>query len=150
LNACGNVAHSVREVQAIGAVPQVLDSVALITGLRCVAVARVTEDAWTTCAVRDALDVGLQIGDGLDVATTLRREARSSGESIVIGHVQESAQYRDHHTPRMHGFQRYFSVPILRPDGSYFGTLCGLDPEPAALSAPATVSTPELFAELIS
>jgi signal transduction histidine kinase len=41
-------------------------------------------------------------------------------------------------------------VPILRRDGTYFGTLCGLDPKPSTLSTPSTVSTLELFAELIS
>lgn len=50
----------------------------------------------------------------------------------------------------MYGFQSYFSVPILRPDGAYFGTLCGLDPKPMLLSSPATVSTLQLFAQLIS
>lgn len=70
--------------------------------------------------------------------------------TIVIDNVRESEQYRDHHTPRIYGFQSYFSIPIVRPDGAYFGTLCGLGPQPAMLSAPATVSTLELFAQLIS
>ena len=140
----------VREIQAIGAVGQILETVAMLTGLGFVAIAHVTEDSWTTCAVLDKLGFGLKVGDGLDVTTTLCEEVRATARTIVIDHVRESDQYRDHHTPRIYGFQSYFSIPILRPDGAYFGTLCGLDPQPASLSAPATVSTLELFAQLIS
>ncbi len=140
----------VREVQDISAVGQILETVAALTGLGFVAVAHVTGHSWTTCAVLDKLNFGLKIGDGLDVTTTLCEEVRATACAIVIDHVRESDQYRDHHTPRIYGFQSYFSIPIFRPDGAYFGTLCGLDPHPAHLSAPATVSTLQLFAQLIS
>lgn len=140
----------VREIQAIGVVAQILETVAAVTGLGFVAVAHVTENSWTTCAVLDKLDFGLKVGGGLDVTTTLCEEVRATSSSIVIDHVLESDQYCDHHTPRIYGFQSYFSIPIFRPDGAYFGTLCGLDPQPATLSKPATLSTLQLFAELIS
>jgi len=140
----------VQEVQAIGAVGQILETVATITGLGFVAIAHVTEQSWTTCAVLDKLDFGLKVGDGLDVTTTLCDEVRATTSSIVIDNVLESDKYRDHHTPRIYGFQSYFSIPIFRFDGAYFGTLCGLDPKPASLSAPATLSTLQLFAQLIS
>lgn len=140
----------VREVQEIGAVGQILETVAAITGLGFVAIAHVTDHSWTTCAVLDKLGFGLKVGDGLDVTTTLCEEVRATARAIVIDHVRESEQYRDHHTPRIYGFQSYFSIPIFRPDGAYFGTLCGLDLQPAMLSTPATVSTLELFSQLIS
>jgi len=145
-----DVLTHVRAIQEISAVPKVLETVAALTGLGFVAIAHVTEDSWTTCAVLDRLAFGLKVGDGLDVGTTLCDDVRSTARSIVIDHVAESAQYRHHHTPRMYGFQSYFSVPIFRRDGSYFGTLCGLDPAPKPLSTPATVSMLELFAQLIS
>jgi signal transduction histidine kinase len=145
-----NMPAYVREIQDIGAVGQILETVAMITGLGFVAVAHVTDHSWTTCAVLDKLGFGLKVGDGLDVTTTLCEEVRATASTIVIDHVNESARYRDHHTPRIYGFQSYFSIPIFRPDGTYFGTLCGLDPQPATLSAPATLSTLQLFAELIS
>lgn len=144
------VVTSVRGIQAISAVPQILETVASLTGLGFVAIAHVTATSWTTCAVRDQLDFGLKVGDGLDVTTTLCDEVRSTAKTIVIDHVQESEQYRDHPTPRIYGFQSYFSVPIFRRDGSYFGTLCGLDPKPMRLSTPTTLSTLELFAQLVS
>lgn len=144
------VAAVVREVQEIGTVRQILETIAAITGLGFVAIAHVTEHAWTTCAVHDKLDFGLQPGDQLDVDTTMCQEVRASGEMIVIDHVDQSTVYRHHPTPAIYGFQSYFSVPIFRTDGAYFGTLCGLDPAPMLLSTPATVSTLQLFAELIS
>lgn len=140
----------VREIEAIGAVPKILETVASLTGVGFVAIAHVAETSWTACAVWDKLDFGLKAGDGLDVTTTLCEEMRSTRHSIVIDHVEVSEQYRDHRTPRIYGFQSYFSIPITRRDGSYFGTLCGLDPRPMTLSAPAMLSTLELFAELVS
>ena len=45
------VLHDVAAIQAIGAVPTILETVAATTGLRFVCIARVTQDSWTTCAV---------------------------------------------------------------------------------------------------
>ena len=140
----------VDEIQAISAVPTILETVAAMTGLRFVCIAHVTDDSWTACAVLDKLDFGLAPGDQLDVTTTLCEEVRDTGQAVIIDSVQGSDQYRDHHTPRIYGFQSYFSIPILRTDGSYFGTLCGLDPEPARLTDSVTTSTMHLFAELVS
>ncbi len=140
----------VNEVQTISAVPRILETVAATTGLGFVAIAHVTPDSWTTCAVLDNLGFGLKVGDPLDVKTTLCEEVRCFGEAIVIDSVRQSEKYRDHHTPRMYGFDSYFSIPIFRRDGAYFGTLCGLDPEPKPLSSGSTMATLQLFAELIS
>ena len=141
---------SVDEIQAFGAVPKILETVAAMTGLGFVCIAHVTNDAWITCAVLDKLEFGLKPGDELDVTTTLCEEVRDTGRSVIIDHVAESTQYAGHHTPRIYGFQSYFSIPVFRTDGRYFGTLCGLDPKPIKLSDPVTVSTLHLFAELIS
>lgn len=140
----------VDEIQAISAVPKILETVAAMTGLGFVCIAHVTDDAWITCAVLDRLEFGLKPGDELDVTTTLCEEVRDSGRAVIIDNVAESEQYCAHHTPRIYGFQSYFSIPIFRTDGSYFGTLCGLDPRPMKLSDAVTVSTMQLFAELIS
>ena len=140
----------VEEIQAISAVPKILETVAAMTGLRFVCIAHVTDDSWTACAVLDRLDFGLQPGAQLDVTTTLCEEVRDTQRAVIIDSVQDSDQYRAHHTPRIYGFRSYFSIPVFRTDGSYFGTLCGLDPEPARLTDNVTVSTMHLFAELIS
>ena len=140
----------VDEIQAISAVPTILETVAALTGLRFVCIAHVTDDSWTACAVLDKLDFGLAPGAQLDVTTTLCQEVRDTGRAIIIDSVTGSDQYREHHTPRIYGFQSYFSIPIFRSGGAYFGTLCGLDPEPARLTDSVTASTMHLFAELVS
>jgi signal transduction histidine kinase len=144
------IAADIAQIQAIAAVPTILETVAALTGLRFVCVARVTADSWTTCAVLDRLDFGLKIGDGLDVTTTLCEEVRDTRAAVVIDSVVDDDRYRDHHTPRIYGFQSYFSIPLFRPDGAYFGTLCGLDPAANVLSTPKVVETLKLFAQLIS
>jgi hypothetical protein len=140
----------VGEIQAIGAVPRILETVAALTGLRFVCIAHVTATSWTTCAVHDRLGFGLRPGDPLDVDTTICRDVHQTLQPVIIDSVRHSERYRDHPTPRIYSFQSYFSIPIVRPDGFYFGTLCGIDPEPARLSNEATVSALTLFAELIS
>jgi signal transduction histidine kinase len=142
--------HDIASVQAISAVPTLLETVAATTGLGFVCIARVTEDTWTTCAVLDNLDFGLKVGDTLDVTTTLCAVVRDTREAVIIDCVSDDETYRDHRTPRIYGFQSYISVPIFRPNGEYFGTLCGLDPKPAMLSARNIRSTMALFAQLIS
>lgn len=132
------------------AVPRMLETVAALTGLRFVCIAHVTANSWTACAVYDRLGFGLAPGAQLDVTTTLCEEVRDTRAAVIIDSVRDSDCYRGHHTPRIYGFQSYFSIPIFRPDGFYFGTLCGLDPEPAKLSEGATVPALTLFAELIS
>jgi signal transduction histidine kinase len=145
-----NIAADIAQIQAISAVPTILETVAALTGLRFVCVARVTADSWTTCAVLDRLDFGLKVGDGLDVTTTICEEVRDTRSAVVIDSVADDNRYRDHHTPRIYGFQSYFSIPLFRPDGAYFGTLCGLDPAANVLSSPKVTETLKLFAQLIS
>jgi signal transduction histidine kinase len=144
------VLRDVAAVQAIDAVPTILETVATITGLGFVCIARVTQNSWTTCAVMDKLAFGLKVGDGLDVTTTLCEEVRDTGKAVIIDCVSQDDTYRDHHTPRIYGFESYISIPIFRQNGEYFGTLCGLDPAPATLSTPAITSSMALFAQLIS
>jgi GAF domain-containing protein len=113
-------------------------------------VARVTQDTWTACAVRDEIDFGLKAGGELPLKTTICDEIRASGRAIIIDHVSEDPHFRTHHTPRMYGFQSYISVPIIRTNGEFFGTLCALDPLPKKVSEAGTIATFELFCQLIS
>lgn len=145
-----DLATDIASIQSMSSVSTILEAVAALTGLRFVCIARVTDSTWHTCAVLDQLDFGLKVGDDLDVATTLCEEVRDTHKAVVIDHVSEDPKYRDHHTPRIYGFQSYISIPVFRPDGGYFGTLCALDPNPAQLSNKATISSMTLFSQLIT
>ena len=129
--------------------PRILEVVCRATGMRFAAVARVTDDRWIACAVRDEIAFGLQPGGELDVKTTICDEIRASRQLVAIDHVAAEPRFCAHHTPKMYGFQSYISVPLCRPDGSFFGTLCAIDPKPARVNNVETIGMFSLFADLI-
>lgn len=139
----------VAAINRIAAVPSILNVICRVTGMGFAAVARVDGDSWTACAVRDDIGFGLQTGGQLELATTICDEIRDSRQPVLIDHVAEDPEFRDHHTPKLYGFQSYISVPIARTNGDFFGTLCAIDPKPARLKASEALATFKLFAELI-
>ncbi|MHC8402354.1 GAF domain-containing sensor histidine kinase [Pseudomonas sp. MDT1-17] len=143
-------AADIATIGRISAVPAILQVIRELTGLRFAAVARVTEDSWTACAVLDQLDFGLQVGGELDLVTTLCHEIRQAHHSVVIDKASEDPLYRDHHTPRLYQFESYIAVPIFRTDGRFFGTICALDPNPAPLKSSTIQSTMESFARMLA
>jgi K+-sensing histidine kinase KdpD len=139
----------VAAIARIDAVPTILEVLCRTTGMRFAAVARVTEDHWVACAVRDEIEFGLKPGGELKVDTTICDQIRASGEPVVIDHVAEDADYCGHPTPAMYGFQSYISMPIRLPSGKFFGTLCAIDPLPAKLKRPETIGMCKMFADLV-
>ena len=144
-----DVQTDVALVQRIGAVSSILDVICRTTGMGFAAVARVTEGRWIACGVRDDIAFGLAPGDELKVETTICHQIQGTHEGVVIDDVAKSPAFRDHPTPAIYGFQSYISMPIMLPDGSYFGTLCAIDPQPNRLSTPEITGMFCLFAELI-
>jgi signal transduction histidine kinase len=143
-------ADDIAAVQSIDAVPRILEIVCRSTGMGFAAVARVTDERWVCCAVRDDIEFGLRPGGELKVETTICHEIRQSHQAVVIDHVAADEVFAGHHTPALYGFQSYISVPITLADGTIFGTLCAIDPRPARLKNPETIGTFVLFAELIA
>jgi signal transduction histidine kinase len=141
--------QDIAAISSIKAIPTILDIVCRTTGMRFAAVARVTEDRWIACSVRDDINFGLKPGGELKVETTICNEIRQSGEAVIIDHVSEDADYACHHTSQIYGLQSYIAMPIRLTDGSFFGTLCAIDPEPHRLKTPETIQMFEMFAEVI-
>lgn len=144
------ISRDVRAVQRIDAVPVLLKVLCETTGMGFAAVARVSGESWTACAVHDEIAFGLQPGGQLDVTTTLCRESRELRRPIVIDHASADPAYCDHHTPRIYRIESYVSVPIVLGDDRYFGNLCAIDPRPAKVSDPRVVSMFQHFASLIA
>lgn len=144
-----SASDAVAAVAKIEFVPTVLKLVCEYTGMRWSAVAHVTEDSWTACAVHDTIDFGLAPGSPLDVDNTLCIDVRRTLIPIAISHVSKDPSYAEHPVPARHCFESYLSTPILLPDGSYFGNLCALDPEPRPVSDERTGAIFEAFASLI-
>ena len=147
----GNSLQSdVDAIRATAAIPIILDVVCRLTDMGFAAVARVTDQHWIACEVLDRIDFGLRSGGELNVETTICREIRKHRAPVVINDAAADVCYSNHPTPALYNFRSYISVPIILPDGSFFGTLCAIDPNPRTLDVPDITGTFKLFAELIA
>jgi len=145
-----NIAKDISDIGKIPIITNILNVICQSTGMGFSAVARVTEDRWVTCTIRDDISFGLKPGDELEIKTTICDEIRYHQNPVIIDHVAEDDEFKDHHTPAQYGFQSYISVPIIRMDGSFFGTLCAIDPHPRSLKSSQMLAMFKLFADLIS
>ncbi|MBP2261983.1 GAF domain-containing sensor histidine kinase [Pseudomonas sp. BP8] len=142
--------HDISTVAKIDAVPLILNMVKHVTGMRFAAVARVTDTKWVACAVDDAIDFGLVAGGELVLETTICHEIRQHRQPVIFKHASAHPLYAAHHTPALYGLESYVSIPILRSNGDFFGTLCAIDPAPAQFDEEAVSKTLTLFAQLIA
>jgi signal transduction histidine kinase len=145
-----SLALDIENIKQIPIVPTMLEVICRATGMGFAAIARVTQDRWIACDVRDEIGFGLVSGGELKVETTICNEIRDMQEAVVIDDVDKSETYRDHHTPKLYGLQSYISYPIIKKNGDFFGTLCAIDPNPAELNNPKIMGMFKLFVELIS
>lgn len=149
MNQSLDIAGDIKAINAITAIPLMLDVICRTTQMGFATVARVTPDRWVACAVLDNIDFGLPVGGELKVETTLCHEVREYHQAIVIDDFDADPVYAKHHTPLMYGLKSYISVPIWLKDGSFFGTLCAIDPRPAKINNPEIIGMFNLYAELI-
>lgn len=112
----------------------VLRDVCAATGMGFAAVAHVTGERWIVCQVLDQIDFGLTAGSELDVSTTICREIRQSGRAVIIDHVEADTDWCTHPVPILYGFKSYASLPLTLGDGSFYGTMCAIDPKPRRLN----------------
>lgn len=145
-----SVSDDVAFISSIPMLPTLLKVICHNTGMGFAAVARVTETQWVACAVRDEIQFGLKPGGELELNTTICNEIKDHLQEVVIDNVSEDELYCDHHTPKMYGFQSYISVPIKHQDGTFFGTLCAIDPLPRKLDTPNVRGMFKAYADLIS
>jgi GAF domain-containing protein len=125
---------------------QILEEMAALTGMGFVAVARVTETHWIAYQVLDQIDFGMSPGDELRVSTTICNDIRETGNAVVIDNVSSNPKWQTHPAPALYGFKSYVSMPIVLSDGSFYGTLCAVDPTPRKLTGSGIVRALEMFA----
>jgi signal transduction histidine kinase len=145
-----NAACAVAAIARIDAVPSFLKVLCEITGMRVAVVARVTDKTWTACAVKDEAHFGLRPGMEFPIDMTLCFDSCASRTPIVIEHASADPRYCDHEAPRRYRIGSYVSVPIIRANGGYFGSLTALDPNPRKVAAPGILSMFAEFAALIA
>jgi len=121
----------------------ILRDICATTGMGFAAIARVTEQRWIACLVEDRIDFGLDPGDELKIHETICDEIRDSGAAVVIDDVSDDIKWSRHPIPVIYGFKSYCSFPVYLEDGTFFGTLCAIDPEPRRVTDEAII---EMFA----
>ncbi len=132
------------------AIHAILEQVCSVTHMGFAALARVTEQRWIACQVVDRIEFGLDAGDELAIKTTICDEIRRAGRRIIIDDVGGDPTWRMHPVPMLYGFESYAALPITLADGSFFGTICSLDPAPREVSAPDTVAMLERSAARVA
>ena len=140
----------IEAIRRIDAVPVILGMVKHLTGMRFAAVARVTEHNWVACAVDDSIDFGLSPGGELVLESTICHEIRQHHRPVIFANASHHPLYSPHHTPKTYGLESYISIPIIKANGEFFGTLCAIDVVPATLDEAAIIKTLTLFAQLIA
>lgn len=133
-----------------GDIRGILEEVAAFTGMGFVAMARVTDTRWIACQVLDEIDFGMSPGDELNVSTTICNDIRELGKAVVIDNVADNPRWLSHPAPSFYGFKSYVSVPIILADGSFYGTLCAIDPRPRKLAGPGIVPALKGFADRLA
>lgn len=145
-----SLSRDIENVKQIPIVSTMLEVVCRTTGMGFAAIARVTQDKWIACSVRDEILFGLEPGGELPIETTICNEIRDAQQAVIIDDVTTDVMYANHHTPKIYGFKSYISVPIFLKNGEFFGTLCAIDPNPAKLNNAKTIGMFKLFTDLIS
>ncbi len=144
------LAQEVEVAGRIDSLPAILDVACHSTGMGFAVLARVTEDRWTACGARDHLSIGIETGDTLDVETTICQNVRLFGRPVVVNDAAADSDYHNHPARRNYGFRSFISVPVVLPDGSFFGTLSALDLQPRELDGAESLKSFELLAELVA
>lgn len=141
--------YDIDLIQRIGAISSILNVICRVTGMGFAAIARVTESNWIACSVRDQVGIGIKQGDTLVAEATACLDVSIRQEPIIVDDVEQSAAFKEHPMSNLLRFRSYAAAPIVLADGSVFGTLCALDPQPRSLGRPEVVEMFSLFAELI-
>ena len=110
------------------------------TGMGFAAVARVTEQRWIACQVEDRIEFGLDPGGELKIKETICDEIRDCGEAILFDDASDDIKWSRHPVPVIYGFKSYCAFPVYLEDGSFFGTLCAIDPAPRHVTDEAIVA----------
>lgn len=122
------------------AIRAILAEVCTLTDMGFAAMARVTEDRWIACQVLDRIEFGLTPGDELKVQTTICNEIRQHRQAVVFDDALADERWRRHPVPALYGFRSYASFPIILPDGTFYGTLCAIDPASRTIGAADVVA----------
>jgi signal transduction histidine kinase len=145
-----HVSAAVSAIGRVEAVSTLLDALCEISGMGLAMVAHVEGKAWTVCAVRDELQLGISCGGRLVLRTNFDLESQTDRTPVVIDRANPDPPYGNHDLQGMYHVESYVAVPIFLSSGSYFGVLCALDPKPEKAGRPIVLSMFKRFAAIIA
>ena len=120
-----------------------------VSGMGFSAIARVSERQWIACQVEDRIEFGLEPGGELNVKQTICDEIRGSGEAVVFDDATDDIRWSRHPVPVLYGFRSYCAFPVYLDDGSFFGTLCAIDPAPRNVTDSEIITMFTAFAKRV-
>lgn len=112
----------------------ILELVAVITGMRCAVAARVTRESWIALDAIDQAGYGIRRGSRLDAELTLCKKVKDTRTPLCISDAEKGPSLDHDYIPATMGFRSYVAVPLVTRDGALFGTLCAFDPDPRPIS----------------
>lgn len=118
----------------------ILRDICETTGMGFSGIARVTDCQWIACLVEDRIAFGLAPGDELKIHETICDEIRDSGDAVVFDDASDDIKWSRHPVPVIYGFKSYCSFPVYLDDGTFFGTLCAIDPNPRQVEDDAVIN----------
>ena len=119
---------------ASAAINAYLDLVARLLSVRSAFVSQLTSSMMLVIDSYD--DEGCAVpADGVVVLEeTFCQHVRATGEAVVIVDAAHDVRVADVATRHQFSIGAYLGVPLLLSDGTLFGTLCALDPQPCQFS----------------
>lgn len=143
-------ATSPETIARFGSTGAILDVVRRTTGMGFAAIAQVTDDAWTACAVSDGLGFGMAPGDSVPAEASMCVNVRRTRRPLAIGDIAADPHWAAHPIPLAYGLGSYIGVPIILADNTVFGTLCAHDITARDITRPELTGMFALFADLIA
>ncbi|MHC9237583.1 hypothetical protein ACX9MO_18320 [Pseudooceanicola sp. 502str34] len=108
-----------------------------------------TTDRWVACRAVDEVNIGLAEGDKIEFETAFCQSVRQMSPKILFSDVATDKIYKKHPIAAKLGIVSDASLPILRSDGTFSGTLCAIDTMPRDVQHPRAVAMLGMFAEII-
>ncbi|EIK94807.1 hypothetical protein PMM47T1_19963 [Pseudomonas sp. M47T1] len=136
-------------IAEIEATTSILSLVTRLTSLRFAGIAKFTDSEWIVCSVYDPTQFGIEVGDTVDIETTLCSEFRRDPQALFLSRISDNQRFCDRPIVKRHAIESYAGAPIFLPDGTLFGALCALDSRAVLFEDPDLEETLMLFARLI-
>lgn len=136
-------------IAEIEATTNILQLVTRLTGTRFAGIAKFTETEWIVCSAYDPIELGINVGDTLDLETTLCSEFRRDPQALFLPQISQDGRLSSRPVVKQYSIESYAGAPVFLPDGRLWGALCALDSRAVLFDNPDLAETLTLFARLI-